>query len=250
MMTGIAVDDEKIILEELCTMIRQTEIELLRAFQDPLEALEGMKSLRPDVVFLDIEMPGLNGIELARKIADFAPKIQIVFVTAYEQYALKAFEVSAVHYLLKPLTQEKISEAVERIRRVLQMNEIKGEIGKPDIVTGKTSPTDRITVKDRDNVIIIKIADIIYLKSEDGKTTLVTIKGSYESRNGLQFWEGRLTELGFIRCHRSFIINTNYITKMIHVLGEYKEIVLDYCDVNIPISRQKVSAIKEWLGIE
>ena len=118
MMTGIAVDDERIILEELCAMIRQTEIKLARAFQDPLEALESIKSLRPDVVFLDIEMPGLNGIELARKIAGLDPKIQIVFVTAYEQYALKAFEVSAVHYLLKPLTQEKINEAVNRVHRV------------------------------------------------------------------------------------------------------------------------------------
>ena len=208
-----------------------------------------MRSLKPDVVFLDIEMPGINGIELARKIANIDPEIQIVFVTAYEQYALKAFEVSAVHYLLKPLSQEKINEAVNRVHRVLRMNEIKGEIGKPDIVPGKISPSDRITVKDRDNVIIIKISDIIYLKSESGKTTLVTKKGSYESRNGLQLWESRLKEMGFLRSHRSYIVNTAYIAKMIHILGEYKELVLDYCDINIPISRQKVGAIKEWLGI-
>ena len=130
------------------------------------------------------------------------------------------------------------------------MNEIKGEIGKPDIVPGKTSPADRITVRDRDNVIIIKISDIVYLKSEGGKTTLVTKKGSYESRNGLQFWESKLEELNFLRCHRSFIVNAAYITKMIHILGEYKELVLDDCDINIPISRQKIGAIKDWLGIE
>jgi len=189
MIRCIAVDDEKIILDELCAMIKQTEIELVGAYQDPIEALESIKSLKPDAAFLDIEMPGLNGIELARNISGFDPEIQIVFVTAYEQYALKAFEVSAVHYLLKPLTQDKIIEAVNRVHRVLQMNEIKGEIGKSDIIPGKTSPTDRITVKDRDNVIIIKISDIIYLKSEGGKTILVTKKGSYESRNGLQFWK-------------------------------------------------------------
>ena len=249
MITGIAVDDEKIILEELCAMIKQTEIELVSAFQDPLEALESIKSLKPDVVFLDIEMPGLNGIEMARKIAHFDPKIQIVFVTAYEQYALKAFEVSAVHYLLKPLTQDKINEAVERVRRVLQMNEVKGDIGKPEAAFGKAGTEGRISVTDRNNIFIIKLSDIIYLKSEEGRTVLVTKKGSFMSRDGLHFWEGRLTELDFLRCHRSFIINANYIIKMIHVLGEYKEIVLDYCDVNIPISRQKIGAIKDWLGI-
>jgi len=249
MIRCVAVDDEKIILDELCAMIGQAEAELLGAYQDPLEALENIKSLKPDVAFLDIEMPELNGIEMARKIAHFDPKIQIVFVTAYEQYALNAFEVSAVHYLLKPLTQDKINEAVERVCRVSNMNEVKGDIGKPEATFGKAGAEGRISVTDRNNIFIIRISDIIYLKSENGKTVLVTKKGSYMSREGLRFWEVRLTELGFIRCHRSFIINANFITKMIHVLGEYKEIVLDYCGVHIPISRQKVEAIKEWLGI-
>lgn len=250
MITGIAVDDEKIILEELCAMLRQTGIALTGAFQDPLDAFESIKSLKPDVVFLDIEMPVLNGIELARRIAGYDSQIQIVFVTAYEQYALKAFEVSAVHYLLKPLTQEKITEAVKRVHRVKQMNKAKGDIGKPLITGDRTEAADRICVKDRDETIIIKIDDILYLKSEGGKTVVVAKKGSYVSRTGLQNWESKLKKFDFIRCHRSYIVNANYIKKMIHVLGEYKELILDYCDVNIPISRQKVGVMKDWLGIE
>ncbi len=249
MIRCVAVDDERIILDELCAMIGQTGACLLGAFQDPIEALESIKAQRPDAAFLDIEMPGLNGIELARKIAEFDPKIQIVFVTAYEQYALKAFEVSAVHYLLKPLTQDKINEAVKRVQRVAQMNAVKGDIGKPLFAGGSTGAADRICVKDRDDVSIIRIPDIIYLKSEGGKTVVVTKTGSFKSGAGMQFWESSLKDNHFIRCHRSFIVNANYITKMIHVLGEYKELVLDYCDVNIPISRQKVGAVKDWLGI-
>lgn len=249
-MNCIVVDDERIILDELCAMIRQTEIKVLKAFQDPHQAFASIPGLRPDVAFLDIEMPGLNGIGLAKKIAQIDPDIQIVFVTAYEQYALKAFEVSAVHYLLKPITQDHIDEAVQRVLRVRRMNEQIGDIGKPDLVNSETGVADRITVKDRDDISIIKIPDIIYIRSEERKTVVVTKKGSYRSRTGLQFWEGRLKGLDFIRCHRSYIVNAVYITKMIHILGEYKELTLDYCDVNIPISRQKVNAIKDWLGIE
>ncbi len=249
MMRCIVVDDEKIILDELCGMIAQTETEIQGAFQDPFEAFQKIKNVEPDAVFLDIEMPGLNGIELAREIAKFKSEIQIVFVTAYEQYALKAFEVSAVHYLLKPLTQEKINEAVKRIKRVKAMNKNNGNIEKPEVVMDKMGTAGRISIKDRDTIIIIKIHDIIYLKSEGGKIVIVTKKGSYRARTGLQFWENKLEGLGFIRCHRSFIVNTAYITKMIHILGEHKELVLDYCDVNIPISRNKVAAIQDWLGI-
>ena len=133
MIKCIVVDDEKIILDEICAMISQTEIEVERSFQDPYKALENIRDINPDVVFLDIEMPGLNGVELAKKIALFNPEIQTVFVTAYEQYALKAFEVSAVHYLLKPLTQDKINEAVKRVIRVKQMMQDRGEVGKPEL---------------------------------------------------------------------------------------------------------------------
>ena len=169
MMKCIVVDDEKIILDEICAMIGQTEIEIQRSFQDPHEALENIKALNPDVVFLDIEMPGFNGVELAKKIAGFDPNIQIVFVTAYEQYALKAFEVSAVHYLLKPLTQDKIDEAVKRVLRVKQMRQDRGEVGKPEIVSGKTGPVDRISVKNMDNIIVIKISDIIFFEIGRGQ---------------------------------------------------------------------------------
>ena len=250
MMKCIVLDDEKIILDELCGMIVQTETELQGAFQDPFEALEAIKSFKPDAVFIDIEMPGLNGIELAKKIIAFNPEIQIVFVTAYEQYALEAFEVCAIHYLLKPLTQDKIDEAVKRVNRVRQMNENKGEIGNPEVVFGKAGAAGRVTIKDRDNAVIIKIPDIIYLKSEQGRTTIVTKKGSYKSRTGLQFWESELEDWEFIRCHRSYIVNSIYITKMIYILGEYKELILDYCDVKIPISRQKAGTVKDWLGIQ
>lgn len=244
MIKCILVDDERVLLNELCTLIEQTEkLKIEGAYQDPYEALEKIKSTQVDAVFLDIEMPKLNGIELAKKIAKYNSDIQIVFVTAYKQYALKAFDVSAVHYLLKPITEEKLDEAITRLLRVRQVNTLSGNIIMP------TSVQDRISVKDGDNTYIIKTSDILYLKSENKKTVVATRKGSYRSRIGLQAWENKLVDCGFIRCHRSYIVNSEYISKLIHIIGEYKELTLDYCNVNIPISRQYIGKIKNKVGI-
>ena len=249
MIKCIAVDDEKIILDELCGMIARTQTDLLSAFQDPYQALDSIKSLHPDVVFVDIEMPELNGIELAKKIIAFDPQIQVVFVTAYEQYAIEAFNARAIHYLLKPLTEEKVKDVIERVLQAKRVYKPIGQIDQPEINKLQSTDPDRITLKDRDDLIILKIADIIYLKSEQGKTIIVTRNGSFSSRIGLHFFESKLESSDFIRCHRSYLVNAIYITKMIHILGEYKELILEYCNTNIPISRQKVGAVKDWLGI-
>ena len=176
MIKCIVADDEKIILDELCLLISNTGAKIAGAYQDPYEALENIISKKPDAVFLDIEMPGMNGIELARKISGLYPSVQIVFATAYERYALQAFEVAAVHYMLKPMTQEKVDTAIERIKRVCRMNTVQGEVGKP-ISSDTSSINDgRIIVKERNDVIVLKIADILYLNSENGKTNIVTKK--------------------------------------------------------------------------
>jgi DNA-binding LytR/AlgR family response regulator len=129
------------------------------------------------------------------------------------------------------------------------MNTVQGEVGKP-ISSDTSSINDgRIIVKERNDVIVLKIADILYLNSENGKTNIVTKNGCYKSQSSLGTWENKLKSSGFVRCHRSFIVNSAYIMRMIHILGDYKELVLDYCNVNIPISRQKVNKVKAVLGI-
>ena len=245
----IIVDDEKAILDELCLLIGNTDAKILGFFQEPYKALDNFSKLKPDVIFLDIEMPELNGIELAKKIAAIDPTVQIVFVTAYERYALQAFEVAAIHYILKPVTQEKVNTAIERVKHVRTMNKQQGKIGKPEALGRSGGLGSRIIVKERSNVLIFKADELIYMRSESGDTIVATKKGSYKSHVGLNIWENRLKKLGFVRCHRSYIVNAKHITRMVHVLGDYRELILDYCDVNIPISRQKVNQVKEVLGI-
>ena len=248
-MKCVVVDDEQMILDELCTLLRQAGAEVAGAYQDPYAALDGVKAIRPDAVFLDVEMPGMNGMELAARIAGLDVSTQIVFVTAHEQYAIRAFEMSAVYYVLKPITPDKIGKAVTRVERVLRMNQPIGDADHPALVGTPAGSPDRLSVKVNDDYLILRIEDIIYLKSESGKTTLVTRDGSYQSRAGLASWEHWLKGADFIRCHRGYMVNAAYIKKMLHVLGEYRELVLHYCDVNIPVSRQKAGAVKKWMGI-
>lgn len=250
MIRTILVDDEIMLLGELRALIEQTgKVQVCGAYNDPHEAFENIRDAKVDAVFLDIEMPKMNGIELAKRIAKIDHDIQIIFVTAYEQYALKAFEVSAVHFLLKPVTEDRLNQAIDRVLRVKQMNTLSGDINMPQFSEGYTSRNDRVSIKDGDNTFIIKTADILYLKSENRKTIIVTKSGSFKSRTALQEWENKLNELGFIRCHRSYIVNSDYILKLIHIIGEYKELTLDNCNVNIPISRQYVNILKDQIGI-
>ena len=107
---------------------------------------------------------------------------------------------------------------------------------------------DRLSIRLHDDIVIIKLEELLFLKAEKGKTMLYTKEGRYASPSGIGTWEGRLKEAGFIRCHRGYIVNTAYIRKLIHILGDYRELELSYCDVNIPVSRQKVGAVEEVDG--
>lgn len=250
MIKSILVDDEIMLLGELRALIEQTgKVQVCGTYNDPYEALVKIRDTKVDAVFLDIEMPKMNGIDLAKRIAKIDDDIQIVFVTAYEQYALKAFEVSAVHFLLKPVTEDRLNQAIDRVLRVKRMNKLGGD-NIPQFTKGNANSNDRVSVKDGDNTFIIKTADILYLKSENRKTIIVTKSDSYKSRTSLQEWGNKLNEIGFIRCHRSYIINSDYILKLIHIIGEYKELTLDYCNVNIPISRQYINNLKRKVGIK
>lgn len=244
------VDDEEIILNELCTIVEQNrDARVCGAFTEPEKALAAIERLKPDVAFLDIEMPEISGIEMAKRIGEMDADIYIIFVTAYEQYAMSAFDVSAVHYLLKPIAEEKMDEAIQRIKKLKQKNQAEQIAAEPEFIKNAMGALDRINVKNRDNIYIVKTNDILYIKSENGKTNIVTKKGSFSTRIGLQYWESNLKGTNLIRCHRSFIVNADYISKMVSIMGEYKELELEHCDAYIPIGRQNLSNVKDWLKI-
>lgn len=231
-------------------MIVQAGAEVAGAYQDPGAALDAVRADPPDAVFLDVEMPGMNGMELARHICELDADVQIVFVTAYEQYAIGAFELSAVYYVLKPITPERILKAVRRVERVRQMRRPAGGAEAPALIGRSAEGAGKLSVKVRDDIVLMKLEDILFVMSENGKTVLATKGGSYTSTVGMKVWEEKLKSADFIRCHRCYLVNTAYIRKMIRILGEYRELVLDYCDVNIPVSRQRIGELKRWMGVQ
>ncbi len=247
MLRCIIVDDERIILNELCELAQKCGITVCGAYQNPKTALSEIDETQPDAAFLDIEMPEINGIELAEKFRE--KNIRAVFITAYKEHAVKAFGVNAIHYLLKPVRERDFIEAAERIREANEIETGLGTVQSATLIKNSNGVYDRISVKDREDVTVIKIADILYITSQSGVTSVTTKKGSYSSRKGLQFWEENLDGAGFLRCHKSYIVNTDFISKMVNVLGEYKELELNYGDVRIPISRRKAPDVKKWLGV-
>ena len=246
MIKCIIVDDERIILNELLELVRQCGVTVCGAYQNPKQALEEIDDTNPDAAFLDIEMPELNGIELAKKLRE--KNIKIVFITAYKEHAILAFGVNAIHYLLKPVQKDDIKEAVLRIHEEKLLKTGLGSLNSATFLKNGAGVPDRISMKKNNHIQIIMVADVLYISSQSGLTTITTKSGSYKSRKGMQFWEDSLKKAGFLRCHKSYLVNTLYISKMIHSLGEYKELELKYGDICIPISRRKVSKVKSWLG--
>ena len=176
---------------------------------DGQTALELTEKLKPDVVFLDVEMPEMTGVECARAIQDMDPGIIVIFATAHEGYMSDAFEVYAFDYLLKPFKVERVIQTLERARERLLARagrSLAAPAVKPVSVNG------RMMLRHRDGVTFINLKDILLVQREDRTTVLYTLDGErYVSNDTLGEMEARLPADVFFRCHKSYIINLNHI---------------------------------------
>lgn len=243
MLRCIIVDDENAVISELEFLLESIdEIKVIDTFTDGIQALENIADMNIDIAFLDIEMPEITGIELAKKINEIDENINTIFITAYKQYALDAFEIGAVHYLLKPIRKDKLIIAIDRVRVPVE-NQIK-------VIKGKTDFPEKISVKANESITFIKISDIIYIESISGKTILVTKKEKLKSKEKLKFWQSELSKVGFLRCHRSYIVNMEYVYRIKRILGSVYELLLDYNEVIIPVGKTNIDEVKRYLDME
>jgi len=243
MLRCIIIDDEQALISDLEFSIEGIdEIEVVATYTDGMQALENIVDMNIDIAFLDIEMPEITGLELAKRIKKIDSNISIIFTTAYKQYALDAFDIGAAHYLLKPIRKEKLITAIDRIKGSRD-NQIK-------VIKGKTELPEKISVKGRESTTFIKIKDILYIESSNSKTILVTKKEKVKSKEKLQFWQSELLEVGFLRCHRSYIVNMEYIYRIKRVLGSAYELVLDYKEITIPVGKTNLQEVKKYLDME
>ena len=235
------VDDEAPARRELRYLLEQAEgVEVVGEASNGTEALKGISQTRPQVVFLDIQMPGLSGLELAQVLAEFPTKPLLVFATAFQEYALEAFEVEAFDYLMKPFGQERVAKTVMKAARALA-------------ATGAREPGEpcrKIPLYLGEAIIPTAPDRILFARSEEGEVVVHARDGRYRSRFTLNELEQKLAVSGFVRVHRSFLVNTNLVRQVIPWFnGSYKLIMDDREQTEIPVSRYNVKDLKRYFDI-
>ncbi len=190
-----------------------------------VDAIKVINEFKPDLIFLDIQMPGLSGFEVLPHLEEIP---QIIFSTAYDQYALKAFEVHALDYLLKPYTRERFKQAIQRIRSDEQPNPVQPLA--ENLMMNSTNYPERILVQIGQKLINTAVVDIIRIEADGDYSRLVTLNGSYLSNFGISVLETKLNPNGFIRIHRSAIIHLKFIKEVQKNVSSY-DVIMQNGDV-------------------
>jgi DNA-binding LytR/AlgR family response regulator len=241
-LTLLAVDDEGPALSELVYLLRRNSlVEKVLTAPSGDEALRMLRSRRVDGVFLDIRMPGLSGMELAGVLGQFRDPPPIVFVSAFEQHAVDAFELKAVDYVLKPIRPERMAEAV---RRVAALAAIRAQ--NPQVGSGPPArDNETIAVELAGVTRFIARRDVRYVESHGDYARLHTATGSHLVRMPMATLEERWAEAGFIRIHRSYLVSLNHVTE-VRMAGEHGSVLLG--DVELTVSRRHARALRDVLG--
>jgi two-component system LytT family response regulator/two-component system response regulator LytT len=258
---AVLVDDEQLARDELGYLLEQVGgVQVLGQAGNGVEALTTIEKLQPDVVFLDVQMPGLTGFEVARRLLDSRAASQIVFVTAYDQHAIEAFEVNAVDYLLKPVDQGRLEVAVDRARRRVASDRPVGpgaNLDSADLekiiqaVAERQSRRDRLAIKVGERFLLVQSAEIIYASLADDGITVVTSQHAGTSNyRTLDELHERLDPTVFWRVHRSHLVNINKIKEIVPWFSRnYILRMKDDKTTEIPVSRTHTRRLREYLKL-
>lgn len=234
-MTAIIVDDEEHCREVLSTLLRKhcAGIQILATCSSGKEALAELQTRQPDILFLDIEMPGMNGFELLEQNPH--PEFAVIFTTAYNEYAIQAIKHSALDYLLKPVDKDELVDAVDRVHQ--QKNRSAVRIDQLLDLLDRKKNSKRFAVPTLEGLIMIDPEEVIYCESDGPYCTFhFTNSKKLMVSKTLKEAEEALQGNDFFRIHHSFVVNMKYITK--YIRGEGGEVVMNN-GKNIPVSRNK-----------
>lgn len=255
----IIVDDEHPALDELNFLLKSySNIEILESFSEPKKALEYILLHEVDAVFLDISMPELDGFTMAEAIIRLRKPPYIIFATAYDEYAIKAFEVNAIDYLLKPITEERLDTTINRLNNIMATSQVeKNKQLKEDNLAikqlldnrYKESQRTRLPLWKNDRIHLINPNDISYLETKDGETQVYTKKGTFTCSESLNHFEEILKDYAFFRCHRSYLIHINSISEVIPWFNNTYVVKIVGYELEIPISRRNVKEFKKLLNL-
>lgn len=261
-LTAVVVDDEQLAREELCFLLEQRGgIDVVAQAGNGVEALTTIERLKPDIVFLDVQMPGLTGFEVARRVAERRIPTSLVFVTAFDRHAIEAFEVNAVDYLLKPVEASRLDQAVQRAERRLSSDRPPGLShveGLNDqllkfvqLVTQKEGRREQLAIKVGERFQLVRANDIIYASLAEDTIQIVTsqVAGTSNYRT-LDELQARLDPAVFWRVHRSHLVNINKIKEIVPWFSRnYILRMKDAKATEIPVSRAQTRRLREYLKL-
>jgi len=254
-LSAIIVDDEQLARDELAYQLRDLDVDIIAQGKNGVEAINLVKEYSPDLLFLDVQMPGLDGFGVIRKLLDRKlPVPQIVFATAFDQYAVKAFEVNAIDYLLKPFDRKRVAQAVEKARQKLEAAGSSGDqIGTivKLLEQQQRPPAAKVVLKSMGRLFLVNQKDICYASIEDGVITVVAT--GMEGQSNCRTLEELLESLDpnmFWRAHRSYLVNINRIKEVVPWFkSSYQIRMEDKKQTEIPVSRAQTKRLRELFGL-
>lgn len=246
MLKAIAIDNEKTALTQLEKMAAANGgIDILAKFTDPVEGLETLKKLQPHLVFLDIDMPVISGIYLAEQVVKFCPVTGIVFVTSFDDYALKAFELNALDYLLKPLTEKRFDQCIEKILTYGYKTISPANISSLNQQFKESAK--KLFVDNRDETLLLKPEEIYYFEVSDKTVLIKTLQNTYTSGNSLDYFEAKLQNSNFYRSHRSYLVNLDKVSRLITYSKTNCEVGFADIKETVLVSKRNISLLKRLL---
>lgn len=241
----IIVEDEELARNLLKSFLKSADnIELVAECENGFEGVKMINELKPDLVFLDIQMPKITGFEML-ELLDHKP--QIIFATAYDQYALKAFEYNAADYLLKPYSKERLLEAISKVAERIKNEGKESEVAEKVANYPREEYLDRVVVKDRHKIHVIPADEIRYIDSMDDYVMIYTKEGRYMKQKTMKYFEGALNPKDYVRIHRSHIVRVDEINEIQQYEKESYVVIL-HDKTKLKVSKTGYKNLKEVLN--
>ena len=240
----IVIDDERLAREELKSILTTfPQVEVIGEARNGEEGIEVISDLEPDLIFLDVSMPGMTGFEMLKKL-DHIPRV--IFVTAYDEYALKAFEVNALDYILKPLDPKRLSETLEKLK---DSDENEFESKEPiEDINRKLTAEDRVFIKDGEKCYFVKLSEVRMFESDGNYVKVYFDKSRPLILRSLNSFEERLDSTTFFRANRKFIINLEWIVAIENWFNGGLQVELRTGD-KVEVSRRQAIRFREMFSI-
>lgn len=255
-LSALIVDDEQLARDELSYLLKSVDdVNIVAQGRNGLEAVNLIKEHSPDLVFLDVTMPGLDGFGVIKKLIDRKiPLPQFIFATAFDQYAVKAFEVNAVDYLLKPFDKKRVTQAVEKARKKLQSSSAAGNDKLEALVKmleAQKPQNSKVLVRAAGRMFLVDQKDVCFASIEDGIISVVStsMEGQSNCRTLEELLDGLDPDM-FWRAHRSYVVNINRIKEVVPWFkSSYQLRMDDKKQSEVPVSRAQTKRLRELFGL-